>query len=154
MNFHPATPILPVEDLARSVRYYVGRLGFAVDWQQAHVIASVSRDRCTLFLVEGDQGAPPTWAWIGAGDVDALHTEYRKKRARIRQGPTNFSWAREIQVEDPDGNVLRFGSDPKGEPSGPWLDMRGTRWACGADGRWTRMAARRRKQSVRRAKRS
>jgi catechol 2,3-dioxygenase-like lactoylglutathione lyase family enzyme len=152
MNFHPATPILPVEALARSVRYYVGRLGFKVDWQQPHVIASVSRGRCTLFLVEGDQGAPPTWAWIGVGDVNALHSELRKKKARIRQGPTNFVWAREIQVEDPDGNVLRFGSDPKDGPRGPWLDMRGARWVMGADGRWTRLAVARRKHA-RRAKR-
>jgi len=25
---------------------------------------------------------------------------------------TNHSWALEFQVEDPDGNVLRFGSEP------------------------------------------
>jgi hypothetical protein len=29
-----------------------------------------------------------------------------------------------MQVEDPDGNVLRFGSDSiKGRPYGEWLDM-------------------------------
>jgi hypothetical protein len=27
--------------------------------------------------------------------------------------PTNFPWALEMQVEDPDGNVLRIGSEPK-----------------------------------------
>lgn len=27
--------------------------------------------------------------------------------------PTSYSWALEFQVEDPDGNVLRFGSDPE-----------------------------------------
>jgi hypothetical protein len=33
----------------------------------------------------------------------------------IRLKPTNFAWAYEMQVEDPDGRVLRFGSDPKGD---------------------------------------
>jgi hypothetical protein len=27
--------------------------------------------------------------------------------------PTNFPWALEMQVKDPDGNVLRIGSEPK-----------------------------------------
>lgn len=125
MNVHPATPILRVKSLARSLRYYVARLGFAIDFE-GPVFASVSRGRATVFLAEGDQGHPGSWVWIGVGDVDALHAELRKKRAKIRQGPTNFSWAREIQVEDPDGNVLRFGSDSKKDvPYGPWLDMRG-----------------------------
>jgi hypothetical protein len=26
--------------------------------------------------------------------------------------PTNFSWAYEFRIADPDGHVLRFGSDP------------------------------------------
>jgi hypothetical protein len=31
-----------------------------------------------------------------------------------------------MQAEDPDGNVLRFGSDPKkDEPFGPFMDMHG-----------------------------
>jgi hypothetical protein len=42
-----------------------------------------------------------------------------------------------MQVEDPDGNVLRLGSDPKqNEPTGTWLDMDGVRWAPLPDGRW------------------
>jgi hypothetical protein len=43
-----------------------------------------------------------------------------------------------MQVEDPDGNILRFGSDPKkNEPIGPWLDMHGDRWVRSPQG-WTR----------------
>jgi len=33
----------------------------------------------------------------------------------IRSEPANLPWALEMQVEDPDGNVLRFGSDPEDE---------------------------------------
>ena len=143
MNFHPATPILRVKDLAKSVRYYERCVGFKVDWQQAHVFASVSRGRCTIFLAEGDQGRGGGWVWVGVGDAEALHREFRKQRAKVRQGPTNFPWAREIQVEDPDGNVLRFGSDSKkGEPVGPWLDMRGVRWFPKAGGGWRRAGRR------------
>jgi hypothetical protein len=31
----------------------------------------------------------------------------------IRMPLTNHSWALEFQVEDPDGNVIRFSSEPK-----------------------------------------
>ena len=72
--------------------------------------------------------------------VEGLFEEYRGKGARIRQGPTNFSWALEMQVEDLDGNVLRLGSEPReGEPHGPWLDMHGDLWTTKPEGGWTRM---------------
>ena len=40
-----------------------------------------------------------------------------------------------MQVEDPDGNILRIGSDPKpDQPTGPWLDMYGHTWIQDAQG--------------------
>jgi catechol 2,3-dioxygenase-like lactoylglutathione lyase family enzyme len=137
-KFEGVTPILPVKNLKASLRYYVGKLGFKIDWQQKGAFASVSRDRCGLFLCEGDQGRNPTWAWVGVEDVAALFREYRRKRARIRHAPTNYYWAREMQVEDLDGNVLRLGSEPTDEPFGEWLDMQGFAWSKTADGKWRR----------------
>ena len=126
-------PILRVRDLTASVRYYTEVLGFKVDWgfpdEEYSFFASVSRGRCHLFLSEGDQGHFGTWVWIDGQDVEPLHEEFKAAGAKIRNPPTNYEWALEMQVEDPDGNVLRFGSDPKkDEPFGPWLDMDGVRW--------------------------
>ena len=62
--------------------------------------------------------------------------EFRTAGAKIRNPPTNYQWALEMQVEDLDGNVLRFGSEPKeDEPIGPWLDMDGNRWIRTPDGK-------------------
>jgi len=126
-------PILRVEDVAASVEYYVGKLGFKVNWgfpdPQKSFFASISRGKTTLFLSSGDQGHPGSWIWIDGKDVERLHEEFKASGAMVRNPPTNYSWALEMQVEDPDGNVLRFGSDPReGEPNGPWLDMNGDRW--------------------------
>jgi len=52
-------------------------------------------------------------AAVGVGDVRALHALYRERGATIQIEPTNFPWALELHVEDPDGNVLRFGSGPE-----------------------------------------
>jgi catechol 2,3-dioxygenase-like lactoylglutathione lyase family enzyme len=136
--FEGVTPILAVKNLDRSIRYYVKVLGFEVDWTYRRTIASVSRDRCCLFLAEGDQGRPGCWVWVGVSDVEALAREYKRKGARIRHPPTNYDWALEMQVEDPDRNVLRMGSEPrKGQPIGQWLDMSGRVWVWSAKG-WKR----------------
>jgi uncharacterized glyoxalase superfamily protein PhnB len=73
----------------------------------------VSRDEASIYLSEGDQGQPGTWVWIGVEDVDALYEEFRKTGATILRPPENFPWACEMKVGDPDGHVLRFGSEPR-----------------------------------------
>ena len=128
-KFHHATPILCVRSLARSVDHYVRVLGFTLDFDYEGIFASVSRGECTIFLCENDQGHPGAWAWVGVGDAAALHEELRASGATIRHPPTDYPWAYEMQVQDPDGNVLRFGSDPRrDQPAGEWLDMHGKRW--------------------------
>ena len=137
VEFGGVSPVLPVRDLAASLDHYVRVLGFAVDWEDGTGFASVSRGRCTLFLCEGEQGHPGTWVWIGVDDAEALFAEYRASGATIRHPPTNYAWALEMQVEDPDGNVLRLGSDPReDEPVGEWLDMHGRRWLPRPEGGW------------------
>lgn len=139
------TPIRRVRDLAGSIRYYVQKLGFRVNWgfpdERTSFFASISRDKCCLFLSEGDQGHPGTWVWIGAEDAEALHEEFKASGAKIRNPPTNYEWTFEMQVEDLDGNILRFGSEPrKDEPIGSWLDMHGDRWVRSPQG-WTKSTA-------------
>lgn len=105
-------PILNVADLAASVAFYTRVLGFATDWN-AGTMASVSRDGRAIMLCQQGQGQRGTWVWLGVEDIEPLHADFVAKGASIRLKPTNFSWAYEMQVEDPDGHVLRFGSDTK-----------------------------------------
>ena len=138
LRFGGVNPIFRVENLAASIDYYVRVLGFKIDWEFTDVIACVSRDNVAIFLSQGDQGHPGAWAWIGVGDVERVHDELLQKGASIRQPPTNFPWALEMQVTDLDGNVLRLGSDPKKNRAiGEWLDMYGNRWKRNREGGWT-----------------
>jgi hypothetical protein len=138
-TFGGSAPVFHVARLSASLEYYVTVLGFIIDWEETG-IASISRDRCCLFLCQGDQGHPGAWTWIGVGDAAAVFEELRAKGARVRHPPTNYRWALEMQVEDLDGNVLRLGSEPrKGEPEGEWLDMHGDAWRKSPDGGWTRV---------------
>jgi uncharacterized glyoxalase superfamily protein PhnB len=130
-------PILRVANLAASIDYYVERLGFTLQWR-AEPVASVRRDGASVMLCEGDQGQPGMWLWLSTSDVDALYEELRGRGAHLRHSPTNYPWgSRECQVSDPDGHVLRFGSDVRpGEPMGEWLDEQGRRWVPNPAGGW------------------
>jgi catechol 2,3-dioxygenase-like lactoylglutathione lyase family enzyme len=106
-------PILHVRSLKASQRYYRDALGFKVDWEYGEPpdFGSVSRGDTALFMCQGCQGNPGSWMMIFAPDVDRLHRELAGKGAIIKLPPTNMPWGmREMQVADPDGNVIRFGS--------------------------------------------
>ena len=112
-KFECINPILFVSDLQASVAYYVDVLGFEkADWVAGH-FTCVVRDACTIYLCEGCQGSPGAWVWAGVEDVDALAEEYRSTGAKVREEPVNYPWAWEMRIEDLDGTVIRFGSEPK-----------------------------------------
>lgn len=110
-RFECIDPILRVEDMSRSVRYYVDVLGFENAVWGTSDFTYVGRDGRGIYLCRGGQGHTGAWVWIGVGDVRALYETYRERGAIVHREPKNEPWALEMQIEDPDGNVLRFGSD-------------------------------------------
>jgi len=111
-----STPILRVSDMAASLRYYVDVLGFTnAPWGNDEFTCVSRVDRAGIYLCRGGQGQPGTWVWVGAADVEALYEEFKASGAKIRHAPQNYPWALEMKVEDPDGHVLRFGSEPRAD---------------------------------------
>ena len=96
-----------------SLKFYTDVLGFKNASWGTEDFTCVSRDGASIYLCQRGQGRGAAWARIGVEDVDKLHHEYKSRGAAIRLQPTNYSWALEMQIEDPDGNVLRFGSEPR-----------------------------------------
>lgn len=108
-----ARPILRVHDLKASQAYYRDKLGFKVDWDYGDPpdFGQVSRSDFALFMCQQCQGVGAAWTMTFAADVDKLHAEFTRRGAIIRQPPKDMPWGlREMQVADPDGNVIRFGS--------------------------------------------
>ena len=106
-----ARPIFGVKSLRASQAYYHDSLGFKLDWDYGEPadFGSVSRGDGQIFLAEGGGGG--SWIMMFVRDVDKLHKELVERKAIIKMPPTNMPWGmREMQVEDPDGNVMRFGS--------------------------------------------
>lgn len=110
-------PILSVKDIGVSREFYVNTLGFEeAEWGDDN-FTSITRDNCAIYLSRGEQGNPGTWIWIGFdGDIFSLHEELKRRGVTIRQPPINHPWAMEMHIEDPDGHVLRFGTDPVSNP--------------------------------------
>ena len=106
-------PILSVKDMTVSRHFYKEILGFdEADWGTDD-FTSINRDESGIYLCKGGQGNSGTWIWIGFdGDIFKLHDELKERGVTIRQPPVSHSWAMEMHIEDPDGHVLRFGTDP------------------------------------------
>ena len=114
-NFEHADPILSVSDMAVTLSYYLDVLGFSnADWGN-NDFTHVHRDTAGIYLCRRGQGQSGTWVWIGVADVAVLYNEYKASGAKIRLAPENYPWAYEMHVEDPDGHVLRFGSEARND---------------------------------------
>ena len=110
--FEGSSPILRVEDMKAALAFYGDKLGFQNASWGTEEFTSVNRDRAGIYLCRGGQGRGAAWVWVGVEDATKLHDEFVARGVAIRMPLTNYSWALEFHVEDLDGNVLRFGSEP------------------------------------------
>lgn len=115
-------PILNISDMKQSLHFYCDILGFtAAEWGSEH-FTSVNKDGGGIYLCKGAQGQPGTWVWIGFdGDMNSFYTYLLSHHVIVLHPPVNYSWAQELQVQDPDGHILRFGKEP--DPAKPFADL-------------------------------
>lgn len=117
----PIIPILRILDEAKAREFYIGFLGFTIDWEHRFepnlpLYMQVSRDGCILHLSEhyGD-GTPGAAIRIDTTDVVALQAELAAKRYKYaRPGVDEQPWGRDMSVKDPFGNRLTFSTPSKG----------------------------------------
>jgi len=108
-----AIPIFSVDSLRASQAYYRDVLGFTVEWEDGDPpdFGAVKRGDAVLFMCQRCQGHPGGWIMMFTPDVDRLHAELKGRGAIISRPPTNMPWRlREMLVQDPDGNTMRFAS--------------------------------------------
>src|SRR5690349_2991449 len=106
-------PVLRVENMQAALRFYVDILGFENAEWGSDDFTSVARGGGSLYLCHADQGRGGAWVWIGVDDVRPIYEDLKSRGVPVLLPPTNFPWALEMRVADPDGNVLRFGSEPQ-----------------------------------------
>jgi uncharacterized glyoxalase superfamily protein PhnB len=111
-NVECIIPILNVADIERSLRFYVDLLGFTKEPWSNDLFASVANGNSHIYLSRNSQGHSGTWLWVGVDDARAVHNHLVAHGVTIQTGLTNNPWALEFHAKDPDGHVLRIGSDP------------------------------------------
>jgi catechol 2,3-dioxygenase-like lactoylglutathione lyase family enzyme len=115
--FKLAIPVLHVSSAAAAEEFYCGRLGFRRDF--AYRVDDARADPCYMGLTRNDvelhvssfsgDAVAGGAVFLVVEDVDALHADLVAKRVAIRLPPTDQSWGnREMYVNDPDGNSIRF----------------------------------------------
>ena len=104
-------PCLEVQDLAAAIRYYVDLLGFEL-YVQTPSLAILACDGHQIHLRQGGPHSATARIWIGVEDIAVLYALYSQRGVKIAQEPANYSWAYQMVIEDLDGNLLVFGSEP------------------------------------------
>ena len=112
-------PLLRIFDIGKARAFYLGFLGFQVDWEhrfdeKAPLYMQVSRGACVLHLTEhhGDC-CPGATVFVRVTGLEQFHAEitageYTYMRPGIELAPWN---AKLMTVTDPFGNRLRFSED-------------------------------------------
>lgn len=116
MKLSQALPILRILDEAKAREFYIGFLGFSIDWEhrfgeQFPLYLQVSRDHCIIHLSEHHGDCNPGGALrIETGDIDRLNQELLQKDYKYaKPGVEQTPWkTREMSISDPFGNRLLF----------------------------------------------
>jgi uncharacterized glyoxalase superfamily protein PhnB len=116
VSFEKTIPILRIFDVEKANEFYVGFLGFAVDWEHhfeenTPAYLQISRAGLVLHLSEhhGD-ACPGSTVFVWMTSIAEFHQEITSKGYKyLRPGiETTFYDAKCVQVIDPFGNRVRF----------------------------------------------
>jgi glyoxylase I family protein len=110
-----------VSDVARSVAFYTGHLGFTLRHQQLPAFANVALGDVQLLLSgpgasgsrpmpDGRRQEPGGWnrVVLKVADLPRFVEELTKAGLRFRNEMESGPGGRQIQVEDPDGNPIEL----------------------------------------------
>jgi hypothetical protein len=115
-------PLLRIFDVDKAKEFYLGYLGFTVDWEHrfddnAPLYMQVSKGRCVLHLTEhhGDC-CPGSTVFVWLTGIEELHRDLTAKQYRyMRPGLDRTDYGSLcVNVIDPFGNCIRFNENMKG----------------------------------------
>lgn len=116
MAFGKTTPILRIFDEAKAREFYVGFLGFKVDWEHRFepnlpLYLQISRDGCVIHLSEHHGDCSPGAALrIETDELEAFQKQLLAKQYKYaRPGIQETPWgSKDMSIADPFGNRLTF----------------------------------------------
>ena len=117
LEFPPAVPEIPVNDLQKAAAYYQNSLGFTIDWgDERGGIVGISKGHCRMFLAdktfrEHYRNAAPVLVWLNLNSnqqVNELYERWSASEVKIVSRPESKPWGlHEFTAADLDGNLFR-----------------------------------------------
>ncbi len=113
MKLAPATPELPVRDVAEARRDDRDRMGFGITWHdEAGAIGAVSQGDCALFLRATGADPQPVTVWIFTDDIDRPRSELTARGADLADPVENKPRRpRRFTLRARNRNLIRFHRD-------------------------------------------
>lgn len=115
MKLHSAIPVLRIFSVEKAYEFYLGYLGFALDWEHRFgddfpLYAQIHRGDVVLHLTEHHGDCTPGSAiFLSLDDIDALLEELQTRPyVYAKPGIETVDWGRQMQIADPFGNRIRF----------------------------------------------
>lgn len=108
-------PIFPVCDIDISKKYYLDKLKFSIgfEWSDegnSEVNYLILHNGDTELHLSKSKETRKTAAYFFVDNIQGYHYEIKKSGANIINDIADQEWdMREIEVHDPDGNVIIFG---------------------------------------------
>jgi catechol 2,3-dioxygenase-like lactoylglutathione lyase family enzyme len=124
MRFEGLT--LTVEDVARSIEFYSGKLGHKVEWNALPAFAMIRVGAGTIGLLSLDEArkegveesnGPQKRAIhveFTTDDLDGLYEELKSRGVAFHQPPHDEPWERSMTAFDPDGYSVEFAQGKRG----------------------------------------
>jgi catechol 2,3-dioxygenase-like lactoylglutathione lyase family enzyme len=121
---------LTVDSVEKSIAFYNGKLGLAVEWNAAPAFATLKAPGAgggTIGLQSSDearkQGAEDSTpeqrhgihVELSTDDLDALYEALKGHGIVFDQPPHDGPWERSMTAYDPDGYALEFAQAPRGK---------------------------------------
>ncbi|WP_083455112.1 MULTISPECIES: glyoxalase superfamily protein [Pseudomonas] len=115
MELSNAIPVFRISSEKLAREYYVGGLGFSIDWQHRQnnypAYLQVSRGAVVLHLTEHEGDAEPgatVLIPINFSEIDNLHAELKGRLPANKISLLASSQSHVLQIDDPFGNHIRF----------------------------------------------
>ncbi|MEO0990631.1 MAG: VOC family protein [Pseudomonadota bacterium] len=116
MTLTSSVPVLRVSDYPRARSFWTGPLGFTVREEAGEPtgFGILRSGHATVFLIayDGPEARYDRWrAYFHTTDLDGIAARLGEADVRFRGPKVTDYGMREVEVTDPDGNVVCFGQD-------------------------------------------